>query len=385
MGSWVIEAHLPVSFKIKNSPNIFSPSNNDLLECGSQGAGSRRLVIIDRNICKYYLADVEKYFMTNKVDIHIVAIDATEADKNLNTLLIILHEMENFGVLRRQEPIIAIGGGVLLDIVGLASGLYRRGVPYIRVPTTLVGLIDASVGVKTGINFDVRRNRLGGYYAPVAAYLDVAFLNTLPALEISSGFGEILKMAVIKDSILFSLLERNSMKFANKNFLDCEELDEILNRAVDGMVSELNDNLWEKDLKRVVDFGHTFSPTIEMRSIEDRAYKNLTHGQAVTLDVIFSSIISMRRNLLSRKDIIRIMSVARSLDLPTNHELFVDPLALIESLNDTQRHRDGNQNLPIPIGIGNYIFINDLSFEEIKLAANDLSNFNRSFGNGLIS
>jgi 3-dehydroquinate synthetase len=377
LGSWSIETQLPISFKIKNSPDIFSLANKDLLEFGSSDPGSRRLVVIDRNICKYYLEQVSNFFKFHSIDTHVVAVDATEEDKNLDTLLVILREMENFGILRRSEPLIAIGGGVLLDVAGMAAGMYRRGIPYIRVPTTLVGLIDASVGAKTGINFEVRRNRLGSYYPPIASYLDMTFLKTLPSIEISSGLGEILKMAVIKDHFLFELLEKNGARLVQNSFADCECANEVLNRAVDGMKIELEKNLWEKDLKRAVDFGHSFSPIIEMRSLETNEYEPLTHGQAVAIDVIFSCVISFKRKLLPRSELIRILRTARQMNLPTKHELFENPLIILESLNDTKKHRNGDQNLPIPTSIGKYSFINDLDLVEIKATVIELCKLNR--------
>lgn len=377
LGSWIIESSLPISFKIKNSPGVFTPGNKDLLEFGSTGQGSRRLLVIDRNICKYYLDSIQKYFTFYGVEIHLVVINASEDDKNLETLLEILNEIENFGMLRRSEPLIAIGGGVLLDVAGMAAGLYRRGIPYIRVPTTLVGLIDASVGAKTGINFEIRRNRLGSYYPPIASYLDTAFLSTLPSIEISSGLGEALKMAVIKDITLFNLLEKNGSDLVNKNFAGCDCANEVINRAVDGMKVELENNLWEKDLKRAVDFGHSFSPIIEMRSLEDNEFDPITHGQAVCIDVIYSSVISLQRNMLTEDDVLRIFRTARNMDLPTGHLLFNNPLLVLESLNDTKKHRNGDQNLPIPTAIGSYTFINDLTLAEIKSAINKMAEINK--------
>lgn len=368
IGSWEINAKLPVNFKIKNSPDLFNNKNLDLIEFGDLGTNSRRLILIDQNLCPLYLKEIKDYFHFHAIEIHIVAIQSGEEDKNLDTLVSILGEIERFGLLRKSEPLILIGGGVLLDIGGMAAGLYRRGIPYIRVPTSLVGLIDASVGIKTGINFQTRRNRLGSYYPPLASYLDKKFLNSLAPLEVSSGLGEILKMAVIKDKSLFELLEENGRELLDSKFQNCEHANEVINRAVQGMKDELETNLWEADLRRSVDFGHSFSPIIEMRSIEDEKYEALTHGQAVTIDVIYTSIISFQRGFLNECDLIRIAKTARKMGLPTDHDLFHEPYVLLEALSDTKKHRNGNQNLPMPTNIGDCIFINDLSFNEIKKA-----------------
>ena len=367
--TWTIKSTLQYTFHIKQTNNLFSPDNKSILEFGECNLGSRRIIFIDRNLGNLYLKNIKDFFNYHSIELRIVAIDATENDKSLTTLLLIIRELESFGLLRRAEPIIAIGGGVLLDIVGLAASIYRRGVPYIKVPTTLIGLIDASVGAKTGINFDIRRNRLGTYYPPLAAYLDSSFLATLPNIEISSGLGEVLKIAVIKDSLLFTLLNNHAEDLLSNKIYLSNHASELISRAVQGMKEELENNLWETNLKRCVDFGHSFSPIIEMRSLEKNSYDPLTHGQAVTLDVIFSSILSFQRELLSWEELSKITNITKRLGLPTNHELFNDPLFLLESLKDTMKHRNGNQYLPIPTSIGAYDFINDLTFDEIKTAA----------------
>lgn len=371
-GNWTLATELPVSFVIRNSPGVFTIGNEDVLEFGRRESG-RRLIAIDQNLCATYLPGIIKYFRHYKIDFKVVAMPVSEEQKDLNTLLTLLTEMEQFGIMRRDEPLIAIGGGVLLDVAGLAASLYRRGVPYVKVPTTLVGLVDASVGAKTGINFENRRNRLGTYYPPVAAYLDKSFLATLPEIELSSGMGEILKMAVIKDCRLFEILERDGQTLVANKFANVTSADEVINRATQGMKVELEPNLWEKNLARIVDFGHSFSPILEMRSIHDKGNQPLTHGQAVTLDVLLSCVISHRRGLLSQSDLLRVVATTRKMSLPTFHPLFTDPLLLLEALKDTMKHRNGAQNLPIPCSIGKSVFVNDLSFDEIKGAAHDFA------------
>jgi 3-dehydroquinate synthase len=147
--------------------------------------------------------------------------------------------------------------------------------------------------------------------------------------------------------------------------LKCHCADEVISLSIEGMKEELENNLWEKDLKRLVDFGHSFSPIIEMKSITDTEVDTLTHGQAVALDVIFSSCISYIRDMLSYDDIVRIIKTAKNLGLSVYHTSFTDSLLLLESLNDTIKHRNGAQNLPIPKEIGNSIFVNDLTYDEI--------------------
>ncbi|MDA9976068.1 sedoheptulose 7-phosphate cyclase [Alphaproteobacteria bacterium] len=359
--SWNIEATLPVSFIIKYSSSIFSPNNNDLLEFGQS---KRRFVAIDRAVFNIFKEEILNFFEQQKINCRIYQIDCSEEHKNIDTLNDLLREFEEFKLLRKAEPIIAVGGGVLLDIVGFAASIYRRGVPYVRVPTTLLALIDASVGAKTAINHFDRRNRLGTYYPPIVAYIDRKFLKTQSDREISNGLGEIFKIALIKDAELFDLLARNATELIKERFQLGAIPVRVINRAISSMVEELAPNIWEDNLERCVDFGHSFSPLIEMKSLP-----NLLHGEAVCLDCLFSSCIAANRGLLTLDELQRVFSTAQALELPTRQQYFRDTATLHESLVETERHRNGNQYLPLPCGIGSYVFCNDLSRDEIDEAS----------------
>lgn len=368
---WEISTTLPVRYEITTSPNVFGHDNKDVLKHGNIGPGARRLIVLDANLVNDYREGIESYFLFHKIDAQIFVLNCDESTKNLESTLAVVDALDEFHIARRSEPIIAVGGGVLLDVVGFAASIYRRGVPYIRVPTTLIGLVDASVGAKTGINYKVRRNRLGTYYPPLASYLDKSFLKTLEKKHISSGLGEILKMAVVKDYHLFELLERYGPELLASNF-DHPVADEVIKRASEGMIEELEPNLWEKNLKRLVDFGHSFSPIVEMKSIHEGHGPSLEHGEAVTLDVLFSCVISHQRNGLPFDDLLRVFEVTKRMGLPTTHPLFTDTDVLEEALADTMKHRDGDQNLPIPIRIGESSFLNTLTSGEIAIAAESM-------------
>jgi len=376
--SYTAHSKQNVSFEIVQTNDLFNIENQTFNTLKKYNFNNRRLLFIDRHIVEYYLKKIQDYLNYYKYDFHIVQVDSTEVDKNLDTLIYVVKEIEKFGLLRRSEPIVGIGGGVLLDIVGLASSIYRRGVPYVKVPTTVIGLVDASVGAKTGINFEVRRNRLGSYYPAVTSILDVKFLSSLPDLEISSGIGEIIKISVIKNKNLFELLKSEGKSLLTQKFQDSEGANQIIKLSTIGMIDELKDNLWETNLKRCVDFGHSFSPIIEMNSLQNNNIVPLTHGQAVVLDVLYSSIISHLRGILSKIELDDIFNTIKLFQLPTIHNSFIDYTNILESLNDTMKHRNGNQYLPIPTEIGKYDFINDLTIDEIKNACKYLVTLNKA-------
>ncbi|KAF6715986.1 2-epi-5-epi-valiolone synthase [Oryzias melastigma] len=252
---------------------------------------SSAFVVIDGTVNRLYGSQVTRYFEARKVIYKILPLPTTEENKSMELVTAILEAVHQFGLDRRSEPIIAIGGGVCLDVVGLAASLYRRRTPYIRVPTTLLAYVDASVGAKTGVNFAGGKNKLGSYVPPAATFLDCAFFQTLPQRQISNGLAEMLKMALMKHRGLFRLLEANGKEllFAKMQPLESSESSEQEDAAsaarriaIETMLEELAPNLWEDDLDRLVDFGHLISPELEMRVLP-----TLLHGEAVNIDMSF--------------------------------------------------------------------------------------------------
>lgn len=365
--SWTLTTELPVKFTLHSANNLFENGHPAFLQPVGPDGRIRRLVVIDELVYSLYGEKIEQFFASNDVVYEILPVVATETRKDFDTLMTILNAMESFHLLRQSEPVIAIGGGVLLDIVGFAASMYRRGVPYIKVPTTLLGLVDVSIGVKTAINHFGNRNRLGSYYPPLAVFVDRSFLPTLSDRDISNGLAEILKMGLLKDARLFELLEEHGDALISCKFQQDDVAPDVIDRAIQTMLEELEPNLWEKVLERSVDFGHSFSPVIEMRVLPQ-----LTHGEAVTIDMLLSCIISNDRGLLSNDELARIHRTIKSLRLPVFHEMFAEPEVLMESLADTVIHRNGDQNLPMIPKIGTFTFLNDVNPEEIAKAAGRL-------------
>jgi 3-dehydroquinate synthetase len=357
--TWSVKTELPVEFKLTYSADIFNPENKDIVNLSTS---NRRIIVIDAEVYDLYKDKLEEYFHVNKLIMNLLCVDCKEENKTWKNLDRILEFFEQNGVLRREE-VLSIGGGVLLDIVGFACSVYRRGIPYIKIPTTLLAIVDASVGSKVAVNHLGRRNRIGAYYPPVATYIDKKFIKTQSEREIVNGIAEIFKLAVIKSPELFQLLEENAEMLIDEKFQYGAVPVRVINLAITDMIAELGPNLWEKRLDRCVDFGHTFSPVIEMANIP-----NLLHGEAVALDCLYSSCISFIRGYIGTDELKRIFNVAKRLKLKTFHSDFTNMKMLLESLRDATKHRNGNQYVPLPISIGNYKIVNDVTEDEMKLA-----------------
>merc|ERR1711972_114776 len=155
-----------------------------------------------------------------------------EEEKSMDLVLEVAKAMKGFDIDRRTEPVIAIGGGVALDVVGLAASLFRRRTPYIRVPTTSLSYVDASVGAKNGCNFCGSKNRLGTYVPPVAALLDCSFFKTQETRQVSNSLGEMAKMAIMKSGELFYLLAGHGPRLIASRFEPNDVSDEVPTRVL---------------------------------------------------------------------------------------------------------------------------------------------------------
>jgi len=331
--TWQVKTNLPVEFQIHKV--------SDALDY-SVIPGQRRIAVVDETVYNLYKDRIPK-------NTELLVIRSTESEKDWDNAQRVLTFFEDKNVLRRSEPIIAIGGGVLLDLVGFCCSVYRRGIPYVRIPTTLLAIVDASVGAKTSINHFGRRNRIGSFYPPTMTLIDKSFIKTQDCREISNG--------------IFEMLELDPQDMLKQKFQNHILADNIIDRAITGMTAELNDNLWERELQRPVDFGHSFSPVIEMKNVP-----NLLHGEAVILDCLLSSCISNMRGYLSNNELERIFKVVKNCGLATEHEDFYNADLLWSGLLDVMNHRNGNQYLPIPTAIGCCKIINDVTFREITKA-----------------
>ncbi|WP_394825689.1 iron-containing alcohol dehydrogenase [Pendulispora albinea] len=367
---WRIQAQQSITYEVQMTVGVLDPSNPALLQAGTtvRTDRPRRFIVIDANVHAIYGDALRTYLEHHECEYRLCVLAASEEAKTMESVFTVVNGLDSFGINRRHEPIIAIGGGILLDIVGLAASMYRRSTPYVRIPTSLIGLVDAGVGIKTGVNFEEHKNRLGTYFAPTVALLDRSFLATLDDRHISNGLAEILKIALIKDAKLFHLLEEHAElllaeRLTGQTHTGDIVAREVFSRAVGGMLEELEPNLWEKQLERVVDYGHSFSPTLEMRALPA-----LLHGEAVTVDMALTTVLAEERGLVSIQDRERIFDLMRRLRLPVWHPL-LDAGLLENALRETTRHRDGLQRMPIPVGIGEACFLQDLTVAELTRAA----------------
>lgn len=269
---------------------------------------------------------------------------------------------------------------MVLDIAGMAACLYRRGVPFVRVPTTLLAIVDASVGVKNGVDYccgvtdETYKNRVGSFYAPSSCLLDTSFIVTQDKRNISNGFGEIIKLALVRSADLFDLLETHGSALVETRFVESSSVPDgvaqrIIDLSIQIMLEELGPNLWEQKLERCVDYGHTFSKLLEMVHGVD-----IMHGEAVNIDGFFCCILSYLRGFVTMDTVNRVFRCMQSLQLPTTSSHLTSKLAW-QSCKDAVEHRHGAQRIPLITEIGESVCVSDITSDELDRAIELLEKF----------
>ena len=196
--------------------------------------------------------------------------------------------------MNRSDLIIGVGGGITGDISGFVASIYKRGVNFINIPTTLLAQADSAIGGKTGVNSNQGKNLIGSFYQPKLVINDTSFLNSLPRKEIICGYAEILKHSIIKDKIFFNWLKKNTKYILSKRV---KELSYAVKKSCQIKLHYVNKDVNEKGLRMILNFGHTFAHAIE---VKNNYSKKISHGEAVLTGMILATRLSFIKRVCSK-------------------------------------------------------------------------------------
>lgn len=286
-------------------------------------------IVTDSNVCPLYSGQVADNLNKAGLQVSHFTFPAGEKSKNSRTYIKLLNHLVKEG-LDRHDCIIALGGGVVGDLAGFAAATYLRGIPYIQVPTTLLAMVDSSVGGKTGIDLAAGKNLCGAFWQPVAVLCDTDTLSTLPEAEFRSGCAEIIKYGILFDPTLFSHLEEAGMGFDRET---------VISRCVELKANVVAADERESGDRRLLNLGHTIGHAIE------RASKyTISHGQAIAIGM------AVVCRATQCPDTHRIVALLSKLGLPsTTH--FASKLLCTHTLADKKRSGD-TIHLIVPKAIG---------------------------------
>tara|TARA_S200000501_G_scaffold346906_1_gene360769 strand:+ start:13 stop:1119 length:1107 start_codon:yes stop_codon:yes gene_type:complete len=293
------------------------------------------LLIIDRNVPKKLVNKI-KNALKNK-EVYFYLMNANEKNKSLKTTNSILKILlnKNFS---REDCLFSIGGGITGDVSGFAASLFKRGLKFINIPTTLLSQVDSSIGGKTGINNNHGKNIIGSFYQPILVISDINFLKTLKKREIICGYGEILKHSLISN--------RNFYKFLDKNFINIVNLKSPFIEKAIFQSCKIKRLIVEKDEKetgprKILNFGHTFAHAFEA----SLGYsKKLNHGEAVILGINTALRFSLNRNLLEENEFDLISRHYKKSELPSDLGKYFSLKDLNKILNFMTKDKKNNSN-----------------------------------------
>jgi len=230
-----------------------------------------------------------------------------EKSKNLHTVESLAEQMAEKSF-DRSSVVIALGGGVVGDVAGLVASTFMRGIPIIQIPTTLLAMINSSIGGKTGVNLKHGKNLFGTFHLSTAVFIDPYLLKTLARKHLKNGLAEAIKYGVVKSEKLFSFIEKNLTKILK---LDYKILEKLIKDCVKIKTEIVKEDPTEKDLRMILNYGHTFGHAIERLS-----NYTLLHGFAISLGMVLANQKAVKLGLLSPANSLRIKNLLLRADLP---------------------------------------------------------------------
>ena len=272
-------------------------------------------LIIDKNIPNKFRTILKKKLFN--YDLFFYSFTANEKAKTFKTANFFLEKLlkDNFN---RSDLIIAIGGGITGDVIGFVSSAFKRGINFINLPTTLLAQVDASIGGKTGINSKYGKNLIGTFYQPKLVLSDISFLDSISKKEMICGYAEILKHSIIKDKKFFNWLKNNTEDILlRKN----KKLIYAINKSCKIKMFFVNKDVNEKNLRMILNFGHTFAHAIE---VKNNFSKSFTHGEAVLAGMMLESKLSVITKKCTQKTLEEIKNIYSENDLNYTFKRFND-------------------------------------------------------------
>ena len=319
-------------------------------------------IVTDSHVAHLHRKSMEQVLKAAGLEGIFAVIPAGETYKTFESLLPVYDQFLH-ARLERITPVVAFGGGMIGDMAGFVAATLLRGVPFIQVPTTLLAMVDASVGGKTGINHAVGKNLIGAFHQPQAVWADPAVLKSLPPRELRGGLAECIKHDCIRDAAGFAALEQNIPRALA---MDLEYLTELVAHNVAIKAAIVEADPFEKGERAHLNFGHTFGHAIETMS-----QYQYSHGEAIALGMTAAVFMSHKLGMLddeSRKRIIRVLELA---GLPTG-KLKISPKVIADAMLFDKKVKGGKIRFILLDGIGRAVIRDDVPAELVLAAVESL-------------
>ncbi|MEB3311107.1 MAG: 3-dehydroquinate synthase [Snowella sp.] len=263
--------------------------------------------------------------------------------------------------LERSSTMVALGGGVVGDMTGFAAATWLRGINFVQVPTTLLAMVDASIGGKTGVNHPQGKNLIGAFYQPRLVFIDPLVLKTLPEREFRAGMAEVIKYGIIWDRDLFEQLEQAT---SLKTLADLPEslLETIITRSCQAKVDVVSQDEKESGIRAILNYGHTIGHAVESLT----GYSQVNHGEAVAIGMVAAGEIAVTMGLWNRDEAERQRVLIEKTGLPTQVPNELDTNAIIDTLQTDKKVKSGKVRFILPTAIGKVIITDEVTTEILQ-------------------
>jgi 3-dehydroquinate synthase len=309
------------------------------------------LVISDSNVSKIYADKVMAALKGVCSESDIAIFPAGEPSKTLKTVETLYEKGTSYG-LDRSSVVIALGGGVVGDIAGFFAATYMRGIDFIQIPTSLLAMVDSSVGGKTGVDLPAGKNLVGAFWQPKVVLIDPDTLNTLPKREVKCGLAEVVKYGIIMDNEFFRYLEDHTKEL---NELDSECFTSVIARCCTLKAQVVvNDEREESGIRAILNYGHTFAHAIEVI----RGFENINHGEAVAIGMCMAASLSVADMRLDDAAELRQENLLRALHLPCSID-GVKSSDIYAAMHKDKKTVNGKLRFVLPETIGEVTLVSD--------------------------
>ena len=325
-------------------------------------ASGKVCIVTDSNVSVHYL-DFIKGFLSPEYEVFDVILKPGEASKSEESVKTVLDLLLNNNF-NRDDVLIGLGGGVVGDLTGFAASIYKRGIPFVLCPTTLLSMVDSSIGGKTAIDFGGLKNIVGSFYMPSLVYTSISALDTLPEREYYAGFAEIMKAGLLYDEAFYVWLIDKIYEINDK---DRKVLIRMIDTAVGIKKEIVEKDPFEKGDRALLNLGHTIGHAIE-------SYYNgeYLHGECVALGCFAAAYISLKMNLISVEECYEIRDMFVPFNLPISIETDdIEPI--ISAVYNDKKNTKGSVNMVLLDGIGKARLVKNIDEKLLRDALNELN------------
>ncbi|MEO7020885.1 MAG: 3-dehydroquinate synthase [Ktedonobacteraceae bacterium] len=323
------------------------------------GTRGRVFVVTDSSVGALYAEATRSLLAGAGLDPYIFTVPAGEGSKSFVCFQQIVDWLVEQRA-ERSELVLALGGGVVGDLVGFVASCYQRGVPLVQIPTTLLAQVDSAIGGKTGINHAHGKNLIGAFYQPGLIFVDPAVLLTLPERAYCEGWAEIVKYGVILDAELFAMLENRLLDLERR---DADLLTQVVARCIRLKMDVVQGDERDGGLRNILNYGHTFGHALEATT----EYGTWLHGEAVSIGMEVAGRLAVARGLISQDDLLRQRKLSQAIGLPIACP-GVDGAAILVAMQHDKKVQAGRTRWILPTRIGQAQMYSDVPLEQVREA-----------------